>query len=109
MSVGKECNFADLVAELGQGAFNDEATKLLGEVAERIRKFGGAGRLVITLALEDSGGGSIEIESSFRTKKPHAPIPKTRVWADEDGAILTADPNQEVLPFRRPKGPRETT
>ena len=78
------------------------------DFAERIRRHGGSGRLVITLGLEDAGGGSIEIEATFRTKKPHAPIPKTQVWADAEGTILAADPHQEVLPFRRPKGPRET-
>lgn len=52
--------------------------------------------------------GSIEIDTTFRTKKPHAPIPKTKVWTDDEGTILTADPRQDVLPFRRP-GPRETT
>lgn len=99
-------NFHELAAELGEGAFNREATKLLQEVLERIRRHGGSGRLVITLGIEDAGGGSVEIDASFRTKKPHAPIPKTRVWADDEGAILARDPHQEVLPFRGPRGPR---
>lgn len=108
MSADDTRTFAELAAELGAGAFDREATKLLSEVLERIRRHGGSGRLVITIGLEDVGGGSIEIDTTFRTKKPHAPIPKTKVWTDDEGTILTADPRQDVLPFRRP-GPRETT
>lgn len=100
--------FAELAAELGDGAFDREATKLLGEVLERIRRHGGSGRLVITIGLEDVGGGAIEVDATFRTKKPHAPIPKSKVWTDDEGTIISTDPHQEVLPFRRPKGPRET-
>ena len=108
MSADDTRTFAELAAELGDGAFNREATRLLGEILERIRRHGGTGKLTINIGLEDVGGGSIEIDATFRTKKPNAPIPKTKVWTDDEGTILTADPHQEVLPFRRPKGPRET-
>lgn len=97
--------FTELAAELGGGSFEIEATKLLQEIAERIRRHGGDGRLVITIAMKDAGGGAIDVDTSFRTKKPHAPIPTTKVWADKDGTILASDPHQEVLPFR-PRGPR---
>lgn len=73
-----------------------------------VRRHGGDGKLTITISLEPVGD-AIDITTSFRSKKPHAPIPATKVWADEEGALRTTDPLQEVLPFRRPKGPRETT
>lgn len=101
-------DFAELCAELGDGMFNREATRLLAEIAERVRRHGGDGKLTITISLEPVGD-AIDITTSFRSKKPHAPIPATKVWADEEGALRTTDPLQEVLPFRRPKGPRETT
>lgn len=100
--------FAELAGELGDGKFNLEASKLLGEIAERVRRHGGAGSLVIKIELE-AVGDAIDVTATFRTKKPHAPIPTTKIWADEDGAIRVTDPHQEVLPFRRPRGPRETT
>lgn len=103
MSTDDTRDFAELAAELGHGAFNLEASRLLAEVVERIRRHGGTGNLTIRLNLEDVGGGAIEIDATFRTKKPHAPIPKTKVWSDEEGLILVTDPHQEVLPFRKPK------
>ena len=93
--------FGELLPELSDGAFDREATKLLQEIAERIRRHGGAGKLTINIALEDAGGGAIDIDISFRTKKPHAPIPTTKVWADKEGVILAKDPHQEVLRFSR--------
>lgn len=95
--------FPELAAELGDGLFAAEATRLLQEVIAKVRRHGGAGNVTIRFDLE-AVGDAVEITPSFRCKRPHAPIPSTKVWSTPDGDLTLKDPTQGVLQFRRPKG-----
>jgi hypothetical protein len=97
-------SFSDLVAELGNGHFQQRAGNILEEIVAAIHAHGGKGKLTIQLDLE-AKNGQLKVDTSFKVRKPYEPVPASAYWTNDAGELLDHDPLQTTIPFpRRPKG-----
>lgn len=91
---------SEVIAHLGHGKVDEIGGELLQEAIKAVATHSGSGKLVITIDVKEEGG-HILLDATFRTKKPHEPIPVTRVWVD-NGQLSLFDPDPKVVSFPGP-------
>lgn len=73
-----------------------EASELLTELVRRVRDIGGKGHVTVKIAVEGIGK-KVALTADLTSKMPREKRPKTAVFADENGRLGTADPDQYEL------------
>jgi hypothetical protein len=94
-------SFATLLAELGNGECQNEASeKLVGLVQDVSERFK-AGTLTITLKVRPAGKGRLmNITWEVVAKPPPEEKEATFLYANEDGLLQKTNPDQKELPLR---------
>lgn len=94
-----EFNFSAWLEELGHGATNARAGKLLREIVGACETTGKTGKLVLTLTV-GAVGGLAEVRPTLKITKPDPALPGGSYFATEHGDLVTEDPRQGKLPLK---------
>ncbi len=95
----EDFNFALWLEELGHGATNTRAGKLLREIVGACEATGKTGKLVLTLTV-GAVGGLAEVRPTLKITKPDPALPGGSYFATEEGDLVTEDPRQGKLPLK---------
>lgn len=94
----KRKSFAETLALLGYGDFEQEATDELNELVHAVTETGKSGSLKLELKLKPVGKGSqIEISNELKLTKPK-PVREVQIlFATADNNLQREDPRQKTL------------
>lgn len=99
--------FDELITETDSGALNQEATRLLRDLVDRLNEHAqqnskAKGELTLKVKFEATANGRVEITSDVTGKFPAPPRARETRWIGPKGTLLASDPRQEALPLRTP-------
>jgi hypothetical protein len=86
-------DFSDVVRDLGHGATNSQASKLLAELVNNCEATGGKGTFVLTLKV-GANAGLAEVAASIKTTSPQPKLPPGTYYKTDGGRFVTEDPRQ---------------
>lgn len=93
-----DVEFVEVIARLGRGATNREASEMLRELMKRVVATGKAGSLTLTLKVKQiKATEQTVIEDALKVRQPEFDRPVTIGFPDEEGNFLRDDPNQRSL------------
>ncbi len=92
-------DFADVIRDLGHGATNTQAGKLLAELLNACDANGGKGKIVLTISVSASKGLA-EIAATAKATVPQPKLPGGTYFKTADGRLVTEDPRQAKLPLK---------
>ncbi len=92
-------DFSDIIRDLGHGATNKQASRLLAELVNACEATGGKGKLTLTISV-GAGGGLAEIAASAKATVPQPKLPGGTYYSTKTGALVTEDPRQGKLPLK---------
>lgn len=70
----------------------------ISDVTEALRRLGGSGKVVLTLALAVDKG-RVEVKATVTQKKPETGSVPSLFYIDKAGRLVEDDPEQTPLPF----------
>lgn len=94
--------FPQLLAMLEEGEIQNDASRRLTSLVERVTQLGKAGKLILTLTVEPAGrGNAVNFDAELQVKEPKSPKNQTLLFVDPDkGYVLTKDnPKQKSFAF----------
>lgn len=90
-------DFADVIRDLGHGATNTQASKLLAELVNACEATGGKGKLTLTISVNAPGGGLAEIAATAKATVPQPKLPGGTYFKTKTGGLVTEDPRQTTF------------
>lgn len=89
-------DFADLIRDLGHGATNKQASKLVAETISACAATGGKGKIVMTITI-GAGDGLAELAASVKATLPQPKLPAGTYYTTKTGELVTEDPRQTTF------------
>lgn len=89
--------FVKFVTEFRGGALEAHLSKKLEQIGAGIAEFGGDGELTLKLKIKLTKFGTLDIAPKVDCKIPDKQIGPGVYWLDDNGEIVTRDPNQTDL------------
>jgi len=92
-------DFADVLRDLGHGAANKQASRLIAELVKACTETGGKGTLTLTVKV-GAADGLAELAVTAKATVPQPKLPGGSYFATKTGGLVTEDPRQGKLPLR---------
>jgi hypothetical protein len=92
-------DFSDVIADLGHGAANKQASRLLADLVNACEETGGKGKLVLTISVA-ANGGLAEIAATAKATIPQPKLPGGTYFKTKTGGLVTEDPRQTTFGAR---------
>jgi hypothetical protein len=86
-------DFSDVIRDLGHGATNSQASKLLAELVNACEETGGKGKITLTISVA-ANGGLAEIAATAKAMVPQPKLPGGTYFKTKTGGLVTEDPRQ---------------
>ena len=90
--------FGDVLAELGEGATQQELSEALWDLLQRVQDTGKAGSLTLVIAAAPNGAGRVEIKDEVKLKLPEYARPTTAFYLDRSGNATRRNSDQSEIP-----------
>lgn len=88
--------FAEVIRDLGHGATNRQASKLLAEAIQACAATGGKAKIVLTIGV-GAGDGLAELAATCKATLPQPKLPSGSYYTTKGGGLVTEDPRQLKL------------
>lgn len=92
-------DFADVIRDLGHGATNTQASKLLADLVNACEATGGKGKLTLTISVS-ANAGLAEIAATAKATVPQPKLPGGTYFKTKTGGLVTEDPRQTTFGAR---------
>lgn len=94
-------NILETCRNIGGGRFIDEASDQLSELIRAVNETGKAGKVQLEITVKKATrGGAMHVTGKVKLTRPAEEPMEAMLFADEDGRLLTEDPNQSRLDLR---------
>jgi hypothetical protein len=98
----KGAEFCEVLLALDEGAVHGDVSAEMRDLVVKLTRFAeengkAAGTLALTLKVKCDRGGTLDVSAEIKSKAPTRVRPRTVLWANKAGAVLTANPKQLPL------------
>lgn len=90
---------ARMLGELNDGALPTQLASRARELAEKVAKDGGKGKITLTLEFERTGECRVDVKPSIKVSEPVGKSSSTTFWLDSNGELVRDDPQQMAVDF----------
>jgi hypothetical protein len=94
-------NILETCRNIGGGRFIDEASDKLADLIRAVNETGRTGKVELVISVKKATrGGAMHVTGKVKLTRPAEEPMEAMLFADEDGRLLTEDPNQAKLDLR---------
>lgn len=94
--------FVQWLQEHKHGEFDTELTARLRELIDAVQDTGKNGTITLVLKVERRSDRQVTVKEDVKLKLPEHDRSESIYFVDGAGNLTRTDPQQEVLPFKRP-------